>query len=118
MSDLNIHAGLAATKNGGQVSRSHSVSIPMTGSYIDSGIMLVGYSTEEQITTDDVTTYGYVLLKNLSSDGNDITIGTAANERGLKLKDGEIALFRCDNNAVYVKASPSDAKLEYIILED
>lgn len=116
MSDISIHAGINVSKGGAEVNKNEVISVGMSGSFIDSGVLSAG-TTEETIPVQDTTTYGYVLLKNLDSDSN-VVAGTSSGSLGIKMKPGEVALFRCASDAVYVKGVSSNCNVEYTILED
>lgn len=115
--EISVNASVSVSKNNASANRSVAKTLNMDGDVIAHGVQAIG-TTEESITVNaDIGTYGYVLLHNMDST-NYIEIGTVTSQLGLKLKAGEIALFRCNNNDVFAKANSAECKLEYLLIED
>lgn len=116
--ELSVSASLNFMKDGAQVSASGAVSVDVTGDCFDKKVQLIGISREAVAPVADLSSYGYVLLKNLSSDYY-ITAGCFDSDSyyTVKLLPGEIALFRCNANALYAKAEAMNTPLEVTFIE-
>ncbi len=93
--------------------------ITVSGTNVHSTIQNVGI-TEEQIAFGDVATPGYCYLRNLDPT-NYIEIRPATAVADLiKLKPGEIALFRlaADCTAPFAIANTAGCELEIMLFED
>jgi len=82
---------------------------------------LIGTS-EEAIDFGDVSTEGYLILRNLDA-ANFVTygpqVGTGDAELGLKLEAGEVAIFRITPGSVWrAKADTGAVLLDVCLLED
>ncbi len=115
--ELNIIAGLTFNKGGGNVSRRESLSITVSGDSFSHEIQSIGTVEEAVVQGNELGTPGYVMLKNLDST-NYIEIGSTTGVYDIKLKAGEVAIYRHNSATIYAKANTSACLLEYIIIED
>ena len=75
-------------------------------------------TSEESLDTGDLTTYGWLYLKNLD-DTNYVQVGFSTGVYGIRLEAGEPALFRTEPAAtVYLKANTAACDVQYRWLED
>ncbi len=81
------------------------------------GVQNIG-TTEESLSTGDLTTYGWLFLRNLDTS-NYVQVGFSTGVYGIRLEAGEFAAFRTDPAAtVYLKASTAACDVQYQWLED
>lgn len=85
-----------------------------------SGVQAIGTSAEN-IAGGDVSTPGYLFLKNLDST-NFVEVGkdvSASFEKLIKLQPGEEAVFRvADSTTIQLKADTAACDVMYLLLED
>lgn len=75
-------------------------------------------TAEEALILGDVGTLGYILMKNLDATNYvEYQSGTGV-AAAIKLKAGDVALFRAGSAAPFVKANTSTVNIEYIIIPD
>ena len=97
----------------------NQLSVTQTAEGISSGVQTVGTSAEN-ITTGDITTPGYLHLKNLDTT-NYVEFG--ADNTGFvavgKLKAGEEAVFRvAASTTIQLKADTASCNVAFQLLED
>jgi len=83
------------------------------------GFVNIGTS-EETVSFGDITTPGYVFIRNLD-DTNYVTLGpdSTGMVAAIKLKAGEVALFRTDDSATWkAQANTAACDLSFYVLED
>jgi hypothetical protein len=119
------------TADGGKITKSSSFTDDMTGNSFVSAVQVVGASSEQIVTHGDITTYGWIYLKNLgTNDSNYVDFGhnTAAlngDDNICRLYGGESCVLKCsagDGSATTVTAlhaisSSGDQLVEYLIVE-
>lgn len=87
------------------------------------GTQEIGFAAHEAILITDVTTEGWVIMRNVD-DTNFVDVGVdvaAAFEPFLRMEPGEFCLFRNSKAAgttMYAQADTAAVKLEYMVLED
>ena len=97
--------------------RQEAIRVSVTGDSFTHEVQAIGTSEEEVAQGADLGTPGYVLLKNLDTT-NYIEVGSTTGVYDIKLKAGEIALYRHNSATIYAKANTAECLLEYIIIED
>jgi len=115
--ELSVTAKLSFSKANSKVSRADTESVDVTGSEFTHQVQVVGTTEEEIAQGADVGTPGYVWAKNLDAT-NYVEIGSTTGVYDIKVKAGEIALWRHNSATLYGKANTSAVRLEYIIIED
>ena len=117
--EVTVTATLTVDNGNIQMDKSITKSVTMTGNVVQNGVQEIGTSDEQVTIVADVGTYGYILVRNLDSS-NYIELATtdSSPQYLVKLKAGEIALFRCGANALYGKANTAACDLEYWLVED
>lgn len=81
------------------------------------GVQNIGTS-EESLSTGDLTTYGWIYLRNLDAT-NYVQAGFSTGVYGIRLEAGEFATFRTEPAAtVYLKANTAACDVQYRWLED
>lgn len=113
--ELSLRATLSFSKGGARVNRSESVSATVTGDAFSHETLTIPTSVTLLVEGGDLGAAGYVFLKNLDAT-NYITVGLSG-QYSIKLKAGEIALFRAAA-PIYALANTASCILEYIIVED
>ena len=115
--ELSVSVRISFSKSNSKISRASTASIDVTGSEFTHQVQVVGTTEEEIAQGADVGTPGYVWAKNLDAT-NYVEIGSTTGVYDIKLKAGEIALWRHNSATLYGKANTSAVRLEYIIIED
>jgi len=115
--EISISVGMSVSKGGVQDSRFDSVNIDMSGDAITHHTQVVGIVEEAIVVPADLTTFGFVLLKNLD-DTNFIEIGKTTGVYTIKLKAGELALFRVDGSTLFALANTAACNMEIFLIED
>uniref|UniRef100_A0A6M3IZP3 Uncharacterized protein n=1 Tax=viral metagenome TaxID=1070528 RepID=A0A6M3IZP3_9ZZZZ len=114
--EITITVRMAFSKSGAKASRTENINVDVTGDAFTHEVQSVGTSEEELAQGADLGTPGYIFLKNLDPT-NYIEIGLTGSYT-IKLKAGEVTLFRLAGASVYAKANTAACLCEYIILED
>lgn len=117
-SEIQVSATLNASKNGASIAGSGSKVIDMSGDQMLSNVQIVGTSAEA-ILVGDVSTIGYVYLKNMDST-NFVEIALdsgVSTQKFAKLLAGQIALFPASTATLYAKADTASVNLYVAICE-
>lgn len=115
--ELNVSISLSFSKGGAKINKSYSDAVTVTGDAFVSGILEVGTSEETLTQLNELGTPGFLLLKNLDST-NYIEFGSTTGVYDIKLKAGEIAIFRHNSATAYAKANTAACLVEYTMIED
>jgi hypothetical protein len=114
--EISATATLSASKGGAAIAASSSLSgslhVDMAGAQMISNVQVVGTSAEA-IVLGDVSTIGYVYLKNMDA-ANFVEIALDSGVSTLvfaKLKAGGIALFPAKTATMYAKADTAEVNL-------
>ena len=113
--EISISASLTFSKGGASVSRSEGIQVSVTGDAFSHEVMSIPTSATLLVEGGDLGTAGYVLIKNLDAT-NYVTVGLSG-QYSIKLKAGEIALFRAAA-PIYALANTATVLVEYLIVED
>ena len=114
--ELKIVTSLVFSKGGAQTVARYSDSVDVTGDAYTRGIQSIGTSEEQVVQGAELGTPGFVILKNLD-DTNYIEVGSTTGVYDIKLKAGEVALYRHNSATMYAKANTAACLLEYTIVE-
>ena len=116
--ELTVSCSMRFSKSGREASQSYSgIRIDVSGDKITRVIQEIG-TDEEALDVGDIGTAGYVIMKNLD-DTNYIEIRPGTGEADLiKLKAGEVAMFRLALNGPYAIANTAACDLEFLLIED
>jgi len=93
-----------------------SLQIDCTGAIRVSAVATIG-TVEETLSKGDISTIGYVIIRNLDST-NYVTVGTTTSQRGIKIEPGEFAVFRAAANNVYIAADTASVNVAYEMYSD
>lgn len=115
--ELNIVMAISFSKGGAVANRGESIQVDVTGDAFTHQVQAVGTSEEELAQGADLGTPGYIFIKNLD-DTNYVEIGSTTGVYDIKLKPGEIALYRHNSGTVYAKANTDTCNVEYWLIED
>lgn len=115
--ELTLVVALTFSKGGAENQRSESIQVDVTGDSFTHEIQEVGTTEEELAQGADLGTPGYLFVKNLD-DTNYVEIGSTTGVYDIKLKTGEIALYRHNSGTIYAKANTAACKVEYWLIED
>ena len=115
--EITVNSSIYASKNGATLSQSSSKTIDMSGDQMLANIQIVG-TAAEAIVLGDVSTIGYLMLKNTDST-NYVEI---AGEVGItnfvqKILAGEFILLKPEVATIYAKANTAAVNLLVVALE-
>ena len=113
--ELRIEAQLEYSKSGVKQNKHDSAYADVSGDSFTHVVQEVGISNELIVIGSDVTTWGYVYLKNLDST-NYVEVGLTGSY-SIKLKPEEVALFRAAP-VLYARANTAAVDLEIMVIED
>jgi len=121
--EISISLSIIASKNGAKFERHESFKDDMTGDGWSAGISDITI-TGETLGEDDVGTYGWVFVKNLSTGSAYIDIihtdsgGDDSDDTLCRLYAGESSIFKTAGlTALYADSSAGTQQLEYAIIE-
>jgi len=115
--EISIGVTISFRKGGAQVSRSESITVDVTGDAFSHEVQAVGITEEELAQGSEVGTPGYMFIKNLDAT-NYVEIGSTTGVYDIKLKAGEVCLYRHNSATVYAKANTAICNVEYLLMED
>ena len=116
--EITISASLDFSKGGiGSSLSDTSLQFDVTGTDYHQGTMQVGTSAET-LNLGDITTPGYCYMKNYDATNYVEVIGVNTETATIKLKAGEVALFRFASAAPEVQANTSIVQIDYLLIED
>ena len=108
---VSISIGFNATKDGVTVAGSGSLSLTMAGTEMIGNTQTIGTSSEA-LTLGDVSTIGYVLVKNLDATNYvEVSLDNSQTQILAKLLAGEFALLKPNTATLYAKANTSSVSL-------
>jgi hypothetical protein len=115
--ELTVSCSVRFSKAGREASKSYAgIQIDVTGDKVTQLIQEIG-TTEEALDIGDIGTAGYVIMKNLDAE-NFIEIRPGSGTADLiKLKAGEVAMFRLALNGPYAIADTAACDLEMLLIE-
>jgi hypothetical protein len=118
MSDeLRIGIVMSFEKGGAKVKRAEHIEVDITGDAFTHEVQGIGTSEEELAQGADLGTPGYVFIKNLDAT-NYVEVGSTTGVYDIKLKAGEIAVYRHNSATLYAKANTAACNVEYWVIED
>ena len=113
--EISIVVSMTFRKGGAEAQRAETISVDVAGDAFSHEIQEIGTADEALVEGAALGTPGYVFIKNLDST-NFVEVGLTSSYT-IKLKAGEVALFRADG-AIFAKADTSACNVEYWIIED
>jgi len=110
--EIAVSVAMSASKGGVAVSNSGSRQATMAGDQMLSNVQIIGTSAEA-ITFGDVSTIGYVLLKNLDATNFvEIALDSAVStQKFAKLLALDMMLFPASTATMYAKADTANVNL-------
>lgn len=115
--EISIVVSMSFDKGGAKAERSESLSVDVTGDAFTHEIQEVGTTEEELAQGADLGTPGYIFVKNLDAT-NYVEVGSTTGVYDIRLKAGEVALYRHNSATIYAKANTAACKVEYWLIED
>jgi hypothetical protein len=114
-----IHAGvtISFSKGGAKIAKSESFYATVSGDDFSNQIQAIGTSEEALEMSSEIATLGYILIKNLDAT-NYVEFGIVTGVYTIKLKAGEICLFRPTTYPIYAKADTDSVTIESLVIED
>ena len=114
--ELRLSVGLNFSKGGAKVDKNHNITVTVTGDAFTHGVQSIDNITPTLLVEGAALgTAGYVVVKNLDAT-NYVSFGLSG-QYAIKLKAGEIALFRAAA-PIYGLANVAAVSVEYAIIED
>lgn len=114
--ELTITTQLTFSKGGASLSKVERITMDVTGTLYETKVLNIGTSNEA-IAKGDMTTVGYVLLKNLDGT-NFVLAGDDGTNYPVKLLAGDACLFRLNGTTLNLKADTAACDVEITMLED
>lgn len=116
--ELTVSCSLRYSTSSQEEEKSYSgVQIDVSGTNVIKHRQTIGTS-EEALTVGDVNSAGYMIVKNMDAT-NYVTIRAASAAADLvKLKAGEVAMFRLAANGPYAIANTASVAIEYLLISD
>ena len=115
--EIAILVNLSFSKGGASVSRSESIQVTVTGDAFSHEVQAIGTTEEELAQGADLGTPGYMFIKNLDAT-NYVEVGSTTGVYDIKLKAGEVCLYRHNSATVYAKANTAACNVEYLLIEE
>ena len=117
--EITISVSLAFSKGGVGSSLSESaLQFDVSGTDYFQGTQQVPITTSAALNKGTITACGYCLMKNTDSTNFVQVEGTDGDTATLKLKAGEVALFRFNSNTPHVVADTAICMIDYLLIED
>ena len=116
--EITLSASLTFLKGGiGSSLSDTDLTFDVSGTDYFQGTQGVGTS-EEALDLGHITTPGYCYMKNTDSTNFVSVIRATSEGNCIKIKAGEVALFRFEATAPFVKADTSEVQIDYLLIED
>jgi len=115
--EIVLSASITFKKGGAKVSRSEVVQVTVTGDAFSHEVQSVGTTEEALAQGADLGTPGYMFIKNMDAT-NYVEVGSTTGVYDIKLKAGEVALYRHNSATVYAKANTGACLVEYLLIEE
>ena len=117
--EITISASLAFSKGGIGSSLSDSaLQFDVSGTDYMQGTQGVLHTDQEALDLGHITTPGYCYMKNTDSTNYVEIFGVEDEGATLKLKAGEVALFRFGATAPFLQADTAAVQIDYLLIED
>jgi len=123
--EISISLSITASKNGAKFERHETFKDDMTGDAWVTGVQQVGAAAEALVTHGDITTYGWVYLKNLGTNsslyvdfGHDDPSAGSGDDAAFRLYGGESCIVKLAAITELEAISSSGTQaVEYAIIE-
>ena len=116
--ELTVSCSVRFSKSGREADKAYGgVQIDVSGTRVVSNMQTVGTS-EEALVVGDVGTAGYMIVKNLDAT-NYVTLRASTGAADtVKLKAGEVAMYRLASSAPFAIANTAPCDIEYLLFPD
>jgi len=122
--EISISLSITASKNGAKFERHETFKDDMTGDAWVSGVQQVGASSEDIITHEDITNYGWIYLKNCGTNTSNYvefahdTAAVDGDDNICRLYGGESCILKASSQtALHAISSSGTQAVEYAIIE-
>jgi len=122
--EISISLSITASKNGAKFERHETFKDDMTGDAWVSGVQQVGASSEDIITHEDITNYGWIYLKNCGTNTSNYvefahdTAAVDGDDNICRLYGGESCILKASSQtALHAISSSGTQTVEYAIIE-
>lgn len=112
--EISLRVNFSVDKNESELTRVHNLTLDLLGNEYEQKVISIG-TTQEAVNLDSAGDIGLVMVKNLDGT-NFITMGTTTGQLGVVVYPGEVALFRSETGALFMKADTADCLAEVILL--
>lgn len=117
--EITITASLAFSKGGvGGTLDDAGLTFDVSGTDYKQGTQQVPITTSEALGKGSITTCGYCYIKNTDSTNFMTVEGTDGDTATIKIKAGEVALFRFNSSTPHVVADTAIVQIDYLLIED
>jgi hypothetical protein len=115
--EINLQVNLSANKNGALISQNLQKQADMAGDEMVQVVQIIGTSAEA-LSVIDVTTIGYVLVKNLDTTNYvELSTDNANANKFAKLLPGDLTLIKAASATIYATANTASCKMLVIAIE-
>lgn len=115
--ELTINVNLSLSKGNLRESVAPgALTYTVSGTKIVRAVQSIG-TTDEALGLGEISSLGYLYIRN-NDTTNYVEVGVDGTNYVVKLKAGEVALFRVDGAAVHAKANTAACSCEYLLIED
>lgn len=114
--ELSVSAQLAFSKNSASLQLGKSGTLDVTGDHFESKVLAIG-TTDESIAKGDMSTVGFVMIRNLD-DTNFVLAGDDGTNYPVKILAGEFCLFRLNGSTLHLKADTASCDVEVSMVEE
>lgn len=117
--ETSVSASISVTKSGASVSASASKTLNMSGNELVVSTQTIGYAAAEALNFADVSTIGFLYVKNLD-ENNFVQLGLDAEVSAkifAKILAGEFCLIPMPTATIYAKADTADVLVQVVAAE-
>jgi hypothetical protein len=117
--ELSVTTIVNYTKGSDTELRTVTETVTVNGTARAAGVLNVG-TVSTAVDLSNLTTPGYVLLRNLAAEGSTNYVRASSDGTNwlVRANAGEPALFRLASNELYLVASPTNVATEYRVFSD
>lgn len=115
--EIQVSLTISVEKNGASARGNISLSIDQTGDQFISNVQIIGTSNEA-LTLSDVSTIGWVYVKNLDAANYvEVFLDSGNTQLVSKLLAGEATLFKPGTTSIYARANTAACNIQVLAAE-
>lgn len=116
--EITLSAALACTKSGATASGSHTATLTMAGDEFMMSVQGINHADAEALNLGDVTTVGYVLVKNLDATNYvELALDEPMANKFAKILAGGCALIPPSSATIYAQANTASVNVQIVAVE-